>query len=170
MCLKLDPLIVLCILVVGNLLHIVGLATPVWVQTEILTVSHTKGLWESCLGDTCASYDSDLKADWIKACEALAILGMLAGIVAALLAGCIYKPSLQSSLNHNSLATSTLGAAILSAILILLCVIVFERKNSDTIISWGYGYSFFLSVLGLVLIAVGGGFAYTGDSSSGSWF
>ncbi|GFS09931.1 TC1 transposase-like protein [Elysia marginata] len=81
--LKAMPVAGLALLGLGNLLHIVGLATPEW---ETRSGGGTFGLWKSCGLLRCVSYPSDHDVDELKICQATAVLGMIAGVLALALA------------------------------------------------------------------------------------
>lgn len=164
---KLVPLIALCVLVVGNVLHIVGLATPEWVTGDVnvlfTSVTVTRGLWEGCTGDSCDAYDEDDKTDWLRACEAMAILGMLVGCLAAFLAALIFVRYLMKKDVPKNVGLITLATAIFSFIFILICVIVYAVKMKEGDSSWDFGYSFGLAIAGAILIVVGGSLAFAGS-------
>ncbi|GFR78160.1 lens fiber membrane intrinsic protein-like [Elysia marginata] len=163
---KLVPLIAFGVLGLGNLLHIVGLATPEWVTADISvpflgSTDTTRGLWEGCIDGECDSYDK--KTDWLKACQAMAILGMLAGLVAALMAGVVFVMGLMKKDSTQAIGIIALLSAISSFIMILICVIVFAVKMKEGDSGWDFGYSFGLSIAGALLIAIGGGIAFGGS-------
>ena len=63
---KLVPLVAVAVLGLGNLLHIIGLATPEWVTMKIYlpflgTVEQTSGLWAGCINDECSASRMDGK-------------------------------------------------------------------------------------------------------------
>ncbi|KAK3775433.1 hypothetical protein RRG08_015281 [Elysia crispata] len=134
----------------GNMFHIIGLATPEWIKVGKVTV----GLFEGCLDDDCVTIED--KPDWLKACQAMAILGMLLGLMAVALATFMFVKSLKNNDSPKSLGLLTLLAAILSLIFILICVILYAVEIKDLHTGPDFGYSFALSIVGAILILLGG--------------
>ncbi|KAK3752631.1 hypothetical protein RRG08_008774 [Elysia crispata] len=159
----------LALLGLGNLLHIIGLATPEWVIATPKNSYGTKlsaGLWEVCIQDICVKIP-DLE-DWLNACRAMAILGMIAGIGAAameIVSIVMFVMCKKSFKPHGPISLST---AILSSIMIIICVILYALNSEfdDTEEKESFGYSFALSIVGAIFILLGGGTAMAGSASS----
>ncbi|GFN99695.1 lens fiber membrane intrinsic protein-like [Plakobranchus ocellatus] len=163
---KLIPLIAVGVLGLGNLLHIIGLATPEWVTTDIVLPfvgkqEQTQGLWEGCVNDDCDSLKNE--PDWLKASGAMAILGMLAGLGALVIAGLIFVMGLMDKSANKAFGILAVLAAIGSFVLILICVIVYAVKAEDDYDNFDFGYSFGLSIAGAILILLGGFIAMAGN-------
>ncbi|KAK3744955.1 hypothetical protein RRG08_048351 [Elysia crispata] len=86
----------------------------------------------------------------------MAILGMLFGLGAGALAFIMYMGL--TNIDFKSLGLLCLLAAVVSFILIIICVILFAVKLKDS--SWNFGYSFGLSITGAIVLLLGGGAAY----------
>ncbi|GFR74283.1 lens fiber membrane intrinsic protein-like [Elysia marginata] len=103
----------------GVLLHIIGLATPQWVtKTQFVlelgeNVDISQGLWQVCVNGKCNAIPDRVKLDWYKACDAMAILGMLAGMFSALMVGIVFVMSLMNRNSANTTKT-TKTASVLS--------------------------------------------------------
>ncbi|GFR93226.1 lens fiber membrane intrinsic protein-like [Elysia marginata] len=168
MAVKLVPLIAFCVLGLGVVLHIIGLSTPHWItQTVDLdeeTVDVSAGLWQVCVGGLCNSIHENAKHDWYRACGAMAIIGMLSGMISALMVGVVFVMGLMNKdSGKTKKATSILSflAAVFSVIMILICVIIFAVKTNQEG-GYDFGYSFFLSTAGAVVIVIGGNLALVG--------
>ncbi|KAK3705862.1 hypothetical protein RRG08_058943 [Elysia crispata] len=160
---KILALTAVVVLGLGNLLHIVGLATPEWAKNELrnegLSVTVTLGLWKSCVGSKCITISTlselgrrgDLSQ--IKACGAMAILGMLAGGAALLLAVVKAIMMVMDKEHPKPLGLGALVCSIVSLALIVICVIIWFAGVQP---GGEAGYSLGLSIVGAILIPIGG--------------
>ncbi|CAG5119192.1 unnamed protein product [Candidula unifasciata] len=137
----------LVLLGVGELLHIIGLSTPEWSVYSSIRV----GLWEAC-NPTCQQYI--LKPAEVEVCEAFAIIGMLAGLLAAAL-GLMFFVLTLANKSVRLLAIGAAVAANVALISILVCVIVWGAAvHPGGIVK--IGYSFALSIAGGIIHSLGG--------------
>ncbi|KAK3705861.1 hypothetical protein RRG08_058942 [Elysia crispata] len=147
----------------GESLHIVGLATPEWTKVELrnegLSVTITLGLWKSCVVSKCITISklSELgrrgALSQIKACEAMAILGMLAGGAALLLAVVKVIMMVMDKEHPKPLGLGALVCSIVSLALIVTCVVIWfvgVQQGGEA------GYSLGLSIVGAILVPIGG--------------
>ncbi|KAK3744953.1 hypothetical protein RRG08_048349 [Elysia crispata] len=143
------------VLGVGCVLHIVGLATHAWLAAD----GGSLGFWEVCPDEgPCISFKEDGKPDWFKASEALALLGMIFGGMALLLAGVLVVMNLMGKEPSRGLGVSTLLLSVVSFVTVIICVIIFGAKYRDFFseADFHFGYSFGLSIAGAALILLGG--------------
>ncbi|RUS70141.1 hypothetical protein EGW08_022094 [Elysia chlorotica] len=163
------PLILIAagVLALGNLLHIIGLATTEWITTMVATsvgtYEVTIGLFRGCAQNICA--DLEDVPDWLKACKAMAILGMLVGLGVLALTGYILALRLMNKEIPRLLGILSLLGAVMSCVMILICVIVFAEEAKDMMKNRGiddhdFGYSFALSIAGALIILIGGCIAF----------
>ncbi|KAK3801321.1 hypothetical protein RRG08_054825 [Elysia crispata] len=157
------PLVAVAVLGLGNLLHIIGLSTPEWVTADVSSpflgrFETTRGLFKACVDDDCVTIDD--KPDWLKASQAMAILGMLVGLGAAALACIMFVMGLMNKDSFKSLGVLSFLAAVVSFIMILICVIVYAVEIKEDESGWYFGYSFGLSIAGAILVVLGGCIAF----------
>ncbi|KAH9519889.1 hypothetical protein Btru_071149 [Bulinus truncatus] len=154
------------LLFTGNLLHLIGLATPGWTigttsyertdKNTYLLFSGTYyiGLWKMCFGEC---VDGNNTGAW-KAAEAFALLGMIFGL-ASLAAALLYF--LTRLVNKNKLDLLQLVAAvagITSFVLIIIGVSCYGGGVHGNF-EWTdkyIGYSLVLSIIGGIIILIGG--------------
>ncbi|XP_021339228.1 uncharacterized protein LOC110440455 [Mizuhopecten yessoensis] len=156
----------LVVLVIGLFFHIIGVSTPNWSTYSISLVTVKLGLWKYCfssLGTTvCTSYGGITltDGDWIKACQAMGILGVLT-IIAAIILNVLCVAVLTKQ-DHKIAFILTPTLAFIGAGCIFIANMVWGAKISD----WSFiiasandlalGWSFALSLVG-GLFAVAGG-------------
>ncbi|XP_059152364.1 epithelial membrane protein 1-like [Physella acuta] len=157
MSVQVGAIVAIVLLFVGIILHIVGLATPEWmlIKNNELTI----GLWQACSHGVCLTFaDFPIAGlDSIKACEAMAIIGMLISFVAIATAGIAVYHNItgkEASASFQQIATAT---SVISFVFILIGIIVWGAKVHEPASAVAnIGYSFILSIIGGILIAVGG--------------
>ncbi|CAL1548172.1 unnamed protein product [Lymnaea stagnalis] len=155
------------ILGAGAVLNVVGVATPEWVVSP---TSH-QGLWKWCQQGTCYDIPENSKSDVFKVCETFAILGVIAS-GAAFVSALLYLvlPMLNKS-SHKILNVMALLLGFAGAVFIVICLSTWAAKvrpdltEADT----DLGYSFFLSVAGLCLVAIGSPFVFFQGRRFGSY-
>ncbi|XP_059152320.1 epithelial membrane protein 1-like [Physella acuta] len=159
MSVQVGAIVAIVLLFVGAVLHIVGLATPEWSVAKVGGGSF--GLWEVCSELACVKY-ADLPGlvtipDSIKACEAMAIIGMLISFVALAAAGIdlFHKISgKDASAPFRLISTAT---SIISFVFILIGIIIWGTKEYEPASAVAnIGYSFIQSIIGGITIAIGG--------------
>ncbi|CAL1545266.1 unnamed protein product [Lymnaea stagnalis] len=157
---SLISLVAVVLIAVGTLLHVIGLATPEWSAIRTLR-SFYVGLWKACVPLGCGEYNGHA-ADNIKSCEAFAILGMLASFVGLTMAAIDFTLPLLGKGGVKTLSLFSLAACLASLACILIAIIVWGADVHQPMRSFGYeiGFSFILSIVGGVLIAVGGGLSF----------
>ncbi|GFO48769.1 epithelial membrane protein 2 [Plakobranchus ocellatus] len=145
-------------LCVGNLLHIIGLSTPNWCVVDDGEHYGSYGLWEVCGDGKCFEFVHNKDyPDWIKACEAMSILGMLSGLASLVPAIIALVMAAMKKLSLPILGKISIATAFASFCMILICVIIFAaEKNKKIGTDCDYGYSFGLSITGALLILPGG--------------
>ncbi|XP_033751725.1 uncharacterized protein LOC117335677 [Pecten maximus] len=157
--------IALVILPLALILHIVGLATPSWSAISVsvagVSASQSIGLWSTCgttAGNTeCVSFDDvpNLEvSDWLKACRAFGIIGVLAVAAAAILA-VLCTVALSKDSHKIAYILATVIAFVGAAACILSCII-WAGKVDDLIAGLDLSYSFALSIVAGVLAGIGG--------------
>lgn len=153
----------------GCVFHIIGLATPEWVAADGGSI----GLWKTCYQGECVTIKEDGKPDWFKACDALAVLGILFGLAAFTIAAVMVVMEALNKPSPRAVGAAVLATSIVSFSLIIICVILFAVKIGDdaSVPAEDFGYSFRLSISGACLILIGGiiaailKFRYTGYQS-----
>ncbi|KAH9487689.1 hypothetical protein Btru_069903 [Bulinus truncatus] len=146
-------------LILGNILHIVGLATPGWAVSadyQYLNIQ-TFGLWKKC-EVICVDINPIYYSVQLIASCALSILGMILGIVALTLA-VVHVVSKKMDKNYNCLPKANYFFTIMSFLIIAATVACYAfgvgiPYNYDTVRF--FGYSFYLSIAGGVFILISG--------------
>ncbi|XP_059152343.1 epithelial membrane protein 1-like [Physella acuta] len=150
---------VLCAAGVGVVLHIVGLATPEWTNLPNIPLfgSRSYGLWQLCAGGNCVDYPT--KADSLAACEAFAILGMLAGCVAVVFAILQLVFKINGKPQNSKFNLAIIGGCFSAFVCILITVAVWGGEIHEPMTAGNaeIGYSFILSIVGGCLLAIAGG-------------
>ncbi|XP_060066766.1 uncharacterized protein LOC132547035 [Ylistrum balloti] len=152
--------IALVVLPLALILHIAGLATPNWSSASASangqSVSSTAGLWKACLeggGEKlCESYETVL--DWIKACQAFGIIGVLAVAAAAILE--VLCTVVFSKDTHKVAYILAAMTAFSGAGCIIVTAIIWAAKASEISSLLDLSWSFGLSIAGGVLAGIGG--------------
>ncbi|CAL1546898.1 unnamed protein product [Lymnaea stagnalis] len=166
-------LVSMFIIGVGVLLHIVGLATPEWSALHEGGASGSFGLWKICSDDNvkgqiCMEYSSEQNYpeefnDSVKACDAFAILGMVASFLGLALAAISVILPIVGKPKNAMLPVISLAGCGASFVFILIAIIVWGAKvHADYLekLTLKIGYSFILSIIGGILIGVGGVLAF----------
>ncbi|KAK3769419.1 hypothetical protein RRG08_067134 [Elysia crispata] len=130
----------------------VGVATPSWLTYQ----DGSLGLWKLCQGRTCVTLEESDKPDWFKASEALAVLGLISGWAALLVAGVLVVRDFMDREPSRGLAVSTLLGSVVSFVMVIIGVIVFSAESYKLASEANFGYSFGLSTAGACLILIGG--------------
>ncbi|KAK0067136.1 epithelial membrane protein 1 [Biomphalaria pfeifferi] len=143
------------LLVIGLVLHVVGLATPNWMT--ISTISSTQGLWTTCHLNTCTDGISiPGTSDELKAAGAFAILAMLAGIGGLGLACLHIARRIKAEPDLDILKLGHLAAGMAALVCVIISCSVFGAgiyKNIAEIAD--IGFSLILSAVGGVIICIG---------------
>ncbi|CAL1539309.1 unnamed protein product [Lymnaea stagnalis] len=165
-------LVAVCTIGVGVLLHVIGLATPNWSAISDKGFYRAYGLWKSC-GGTIEAYDCDEykfgnkfdeSESSVKACEAFAILGMLASFLGLAMAALSVLLPIIGKPKNAILPVIALAGCVAAFICILIAIVVWGAKVHAEYLSFlDIGYSFILSIIGGILIVVGGVLAYIGN-------
>ncbi|XP_012946217.1 uncharacterized protein LOC106013907 [Aplysia californica] len=161
-----NPLVLVgtAVLGLGVLLHIVGMATPVW--SVVKGDSDTSfGVFKRCAkvfgSHVCVSYI--VTTAEYKAVQAMTIIGVLFGGVALAVSVLIVVFSLTGKSQHKMMPLLAVGASFGSFFFILLGVIIWGAAiHADNSSLLDIGYSFILSIVGGILVAVGGIIGYIG--------
>ncbi|XP_076456927.1 uncharacterized protein LOC143291142 [Babylonia areolata] len=153
------------------ILQIVGLATPAWVTFELTypvlgvqTVSYNIGLWKVCASGNCRKIsfssptfgdddDDDDVPDWLNACRAFGILGVLA--MAASLFCAVLTCVMSDKAKMFTLVAA--GVAAVGAVCSMIEFAVYAREEpylNQSSQHVSLGYSFILSVVAFVLAVV----------------
>ncbi|GFO38606.1 hypothetical protein PoB_006511100 [Plakobranchus ocellatus] len=97
--------------------------------------------------------------DWLEACRAFALLGMIAGLISVVADIILVVFSLAGRDGSVVLINvASLAAAVASCVMIIICIIIFAAKAETS--SADFGYSFVLSIVGGILIFFGGGLSF----------
>ncbi|XP_005112974.1 uncharacterized protein LOC101863642 [Aplysia californica] len=165
-----NPLVLVgtAVLGIGVLLHIVGMATPVW-SVSIVSDDYSVGPFKSCLltmlGQKCST-NENVPSEY-KAVQAMTIIGVLFGGVALAVSVLIFVFSLMGKSQHKMMPLLAVGASFGSFFFILLGVIIWGAAIHDDISkAFDIGYSFILSIVGGVLVVVGGLMVFIGGRGS----
>lgn len=164
MVVKIISVVASVLLCLGLLSHIAGMSTNYWVYhywsiqkgTVIIEGDVNYGLWKFCGPDDNKCIDletnfSELKYGKLDACRISSILGVLAGSVALCFAVAVGARSAMGKGIPKSFGIATLVAALVSGVFIAICIGVFYHDHAGKL-----GYSFYLSLVGAPVIAVGG--------------
>ncbi|CAD5112441.1 DgyrCDS1663 [Dimorphilus gyrociliatus] len=106
------------------LLHIVGIAIPEWIKFGDTKI----GLWKLCNYGNCGEYGSNA-SDYIKACQAFAIIATLS-LIGCLVALCLR--TFTDLIRKKLLTQIIIATSICSAFSCLITVAVFAGKSNDT--------------------------------------
>ena len=136
---KLLPLVAVALLGLGNLLHIIGLATPEWVRREetrhSVKLEYTSGLWEFCTNDECDSIDNE--PDTMTGISPLFSLSFSLSIVPALSSSfytsasvcfCL-SLSLSLSLSYSLPPSLSLSLSLSLSIYLSIYIYIYNRSN-----------------------------------------
>ncbi|GFO30137.1 histone-lysine N-methyltransferase SETMAR [Plakobranchus ocellatus] len=108
------------------------------------------------LGGMAFETEDDL-INWIKACAAMSILGMLSGLASLVPAIIALVMAAMKKVSLPILGKISIATAIASFCMILICVIIFAAERKEELHNvCDYGYSFGLSITGALLILPGG--------------
>jgi hypothetical protein len=150
----------------GLVLHIVGLATPVWsaIESDVPGTEAHFGLWKYCINGKCDDNEDVTKggATNLKAAKAFAILGMLMAAAAAALACLNFLLTLQNKSSFKIMSLASLVASVIAFPAIEVCAAIWATVNYIP----GFttlGYSFGLSLLASLLLPLGGLFGFLGS-------
>ncbi|CAL1539313.1 unnamed protein product [Lymnaea stagnalis] len=156
-------LVAVCTIGVGVLLHLIGLASPEWSALHVNGQSVSYGLWKACLSgiEICGDYPFDtLPDEWkssLRACEAFAILGMLASFLGLAMAAISVLFPMMGKPKNAMFPVISLAGCMAAFICILIAIIVWGAKvHADYLSKLDIGYSFILSIIGGIMIVVGG--------------
>ncbi|XP_059164758.1 epithelial membrane protein 1-like [Physella acuta] len=147
-------LLSVCLLFDGVVLHIVGLATPEWSTSNVVGISYSAGLWKGCADGYCVEYPQTTAA--LEACEAMAIIGMFFSLFAITAVGILLVCKITGILAVSSAHHIAAALSIISFVFILIGIIVWGAEVHASNSNFKIGYSFILSIVGGVLIAIGG--------------
>ncbi|XP_059164022.1 uncharacterized protein LOC131946975 [Physella acuta] len=169
----------LVMLMLGSLLHVIGLATPDWSvgypEKSSPLPKISVGLWEVCMSFCQALLHQEKSEIW-KTCDALAIVGMLFSFLSVGAAAYVMYLKVKAKPDNESLVKLSTAMSILSLLSILICTIMWSAglhpgvvhdfwpgTRHDKIFEEGpdidhntLGYSFILSILGGCLLSIGG--------------
>ncbi|XP_071117439.1 uncharacterized protein [Haliotis cracherodii] len=136
--------------VAGLIFDLIGFPSPSWTTYTINSVTTAYGLFQICAYSSSSSECIQLTgvADWYDAVRALSIIGFLLGL-ACVVVLCIFV-LVKNDLKL--LQISALVLAFLSAIFILAGAILYADKQEHRNLGW----SFALTVVGAVLLLIGG--------------
>ncbi|KAH9489570.1 hypothetical protein Btru_037214 [Bulinus truncatus] len=139
----------------GTLLHIVGMATPNWIQVQEDS-GHTGsfGLWKICVDSVCVDYLT--KTSELIACEAFSILAIFPA--AAVLLLCLTHLVKHDADNRTKRVQifACLLLSLLSGLCVMVCIFVWRFGFIKT--DQFAGYSFYLSIVGGSVLILSSGF------------
>ncbi|XP_059161584.1 uncharacterized protein LOC131944787 [Physella acuta] len=130
----------------GSLLHLVGMATPHWWNIG----SGSIGLWQVCEGNCLTIED---KAGWLIGCDFLSVMGVLSSVAALVLIAFIFFNAFKGRPLHSKIPIFLIASTICAATFIIICIIIFASQTPN---AKRLAYSFYLSIVGGVLIKIGG--------------
>ncbi|KAK7091668.1 hypothetical protein V1264_009324 [Littorina saxatilis] len=129
--------------------QIVGVATASWVTADSDVIDARSGLWKTCSGIFgCLSYGSDVP-DWMNACRAFGILGILLLVVCCLM-------GVLSCFSDNDKLPLMAAVVSFAAGLCVLIEFALYADKVDIGAGFKYGYSFALTVTACILAVVAG--------------
>ncbi|KAK7459686.1 hypothetical protein BaRGS_00038989 [Batillaria attramentaria] len=142
---------------VALIFQIVGLATTGWTSGRtavqsgfgFVTVDVDRGLWSACSGSSCADYSGDLP-DWLEACRAFSIIGLLV-IVGSLVVGVLI-----CFMDNKMLPMIAAILAFVAAFCLLIEFAVFAGEYEDAFGDADLGYSFALTIVAFLLCIAAG--------------
>ncbi|CAL1536319.1 unnamed protein product [Lymnaea stagnalis] len=143
-------------------LHIVGVATPEWSSYHTPQLSATYGLWGYCVNGKCGEYRYAGKLPppmeySLKVCEVFAVLGLLASFLGLAMATVALLLPMMGKPKSAMFPVISLLSCVATFIFILIATIVWRVKmNNIFIVDFQIGYSFILSIIGGIMICMGG--------------
>ncbi|XP_055869423.1 uncharacterized protein LOC106078873 [Biomphalaria glabrata] len=145
------------LILIGLILHIVGLATPNWTTISTPRATITNGLFSVCL-DTCVYIPAiDRIGEWSTA-GAFAILALMPGLLAFYLS-CLHIDRHIHGRPENSYTKSgTLATGITAILCVFLSCFVYGagvHKKIAEVFDADIGYSFIMSAVGGVVFFLG---------------
>ncbi|XP_048741817.1 uncharacterized protein LOC125655520 [Ostrea edulis] len=138
----------LAMLVLANLVTIVSISTPNWMESELGNM----GLWVNCTGQKCDSVFDNAHGYAIKdsliATQCLMSIGQLVILVALVLA-CSEMCCKYTGCNYTQ---CVFGFLSIGEVLIGVAVVIFGVTSSRDIGAGNFGWSFWLAVVANVMI------------------
>ncbi|XP_059161601.1 uncharacterized protein LOC131944802 [Physella acuta] len=131
----------------GALLHLVGMATPHWVDVGLAS----SGLWSACAMDNCGALVD--KQGWLIGCEVLSVIGVSSSAAALMFIAIIFFNEFKGRSQNSKFSIFLLADSLMAGTCIIICIAVYASKVHDTSL---LGYSFYLAIVGGVLIKIGG--------------
>ncbi|KAI8761475.1 epithelial membrane protein 1 [Biomphalaria glabrata] len=142
------------LLVIGLVLHVVGLATPNWMTSS--TNFGTQGLWTTCQLNICIDIPSKYKTDELKAAGAFAILAMVAGVGGLGLACLHIARRIKAKPDLDILKLGHLAAGMAALVCVIISCSVFGAGVYKHIAEIAdIGFSLILSAVGGVILCIG---------------
>uniref|UniRef100_A0A2C9M4B9 Claudin n=1 Tax=Biomphalaria glabrata TaxID=6526 RepID=A0A2C9M4B9_BIOGL len=151
------------LLIIGEVLHIVGLATPNWTTFSTYDGTFTLGLWKLCstIG-SCVEIPIDLKTDEMKVVDAFSIICALSGAGVLGLACFNLLARIQEKSESEPLRKFILKTGIFALVCVIISTCVYYVSIHQRFLNFNHldvsksiGFSFILSAVGGVVIGVG---------------
>ncbi|XP_062598715.1 uncharacterized protein LOC134260145 [Saccostrea cucullata] len=144
--------------IIAFVFHLIGFASPFWVNADILSHSIHYGLWKVCGVLTSGCLDITNPPDWLKASQAFAILAFicfLAAVVCSALKLFVLK-------DKKIILFATIGAVFVGAFCVLLSIAIYAGKKDNLTGGsslFNFHFAFAFCIIGM-LVAIASGICF----------
>ncbi|CAL1536335.1 unnamed protein product [Lymnaea stagnalis] len=142
---------------IGEVLLIIGLATPEWTaaDSKLLDVHLSKGLWQLCASGTCRSIGPN-KAASLEVCQAFTLLAMVEGLFCIGLFVLHVVLPIMGKQSHRLLPRVAMATSVIALACDVVSLSVWGAKHYTADGINYLGYSFILTLVGSIVVAIGG--------------
>ncbi|KAK0041598.1 epithelial membrane protein 1 [Biomphalaria pfeifferi] len=146
----------------GLILHIIGTATNEWA----VSLTGSFGLWKVCVGDICVKYDQRQIPAKYEACQAFALIGVIAAGLGVLLGLLQIIFAVLGKNAHRLFPFLNWSACLTAGVAIFICIVVWGATIQDDVKNvFDVGYSYILCIVADALIPAGGFLMHAGKKS-----
>ncbi|XP_061166775.1 uncharacterized protein LOC133175647 [Saccostrea echinata] len=143
--------------IIAFVFHLIGFASPYWINSDSFTRAVHYGLWKVCGVFSSGCADITNPADWLKASQAFAVLAFicyLAAVVCSALKLFVLK-------DKKIILFAAIGAVFVGAFCALLSIVIYAVKQGDIANSnlFDYHFAFAFCIIGM-LIAIASGICF----------
>ncbi|PVD32082.1 hypothetical protein C0Q70_07510 [Pomacea canaliculata] len=147
------PKIPVCVAIVccgvALIFQIVAVVGTGWLVISVGGDSAEVGLFRSCTNGVCTTYKMNDLEDWLKACQAFSILGLLA-IAGSLVLGILHFVFEDTA----KVSVAGIASCAASVVFLIIELAVFGAETSVLRHAYNFGYGFILSVIACILSSI----------------
>ncbi|PVD32083.1 hypothetical protein C0Q70_07511 [Pomacea canaliculata] len=131
---------------VAFIFQLVAVAGTGWLVISVGDNSEEVGLFRLCVNGVCTEYQMNDLEDWLKACQAFSILGLLT-ITGSLVLGILHFVLEDTA----KVSVAGIASCAASVVFLIIELAVFGAETSSLRKVYNFGYGFILSVIACIL-------------------